>query len=395
MRALFTTQPAHGHLHPLVPFARAWVAAGHQAAFATAPLFCPAVEAMGFEALPAGLDYLWERAEDYFPEGRDAAQAGRGLEWAMRHVNYGEALGPMVRDLLELVEQWRPDVMVHDVVEMGAVIAGELRGIPVASGTWGVGPQDDWGFDAGDAWNRRRAEYGLPPDQDGAAAARCLVLTAAPPSWAALRGGRRLTTHHFRVPFTDAREGDVVPDWLTRPGRRPRVYATVGTVYNFVERLFAKIMLALEELPVDVLMTVGRNIDPRALGAAPDNVAIERYVPQSLAFAHVDLVLSHAGYGTVFGALAHGLPMVLMSLGADHPLNAERAVALGAAQIIPPRRLDVATIRTTVENALQTPSLRRRSESVREEISSLPPVEDSVALLERLARERAPILAGG
>ncbi len=47
MRVLFTTQPGEGHLNPLVPLARALLAAGHEVAVACAPSFGRLVEARG------------------------------------------------------------------------------------------------------------------------------------------------------------------------------------------------------------------------------------------------------------------------------------------------------------------------------------------------------------
>ena len=61
---------------------------------------------------------------------------------------------------------------------------------------------------------------------------------------------------------------------------------------------------------------------------------VRRFIPQSLLLPHCDLVVSHAGSGSVIGALTHGLPMVLLPMGADQPLNAARAEALGVAQVL-------------------------------------------------------------
>ena len=62
MRVLFTCVVGFGHFNPMVPLARAFVAAGHDVAVATDPAFCPTVEAMGFTAHPAGLDHQVARA---------------------------------------------------------------------------------------------------------------------------------------------------------------------------------------------------------------------------------------------------------------------------------------------------------------------------------------------
>ncbi len=78
MRALFTMQPATGGFRPLVPFARALADAGHTVAFACPSLFRPQVEAAGFEAFPAGIDWLAAEMTKAFP---DAPPPGPG-----RHV---------------------------------------------------------------------------------------------------------------------------------------------------------------------------------------------------------------------------------------------------------------------------------------------------------------------
>ena len=62
MRVLFSTLPASGHWHPLVPFAAALRTAGHEVAFATAPDRFAAISALGFACFPAGTD---ETAEEW------------------------------------------------------------------------------------------------------------------------------------------------------------------------------------------------------------------------------------------------------------------------------------------------------------------------------------------
>jgi UDP:flavonoid glycosyltransferase YjiC (YdhE family) len=56
MRVLFTLFPGTGHVHPLVPFARALQTAGHDVAFASAAGIAPLVEASQLRFFPAGID---------------------------------------------------------------------------------------------------------------------------------------------------------------------------------------------------------------------------------------------------------------------------------------------------------------------------------------------------
>ena len=55
MRVLVTSTPGYGHVLPMVPLARALLAAGHEVLWATAADACPRVAAAGFEVAAAGL----------------------------------------------------------------------------------------------------------------------------------------------------------------------------------------------------------------------------------------------------------------------------------------------------------------------------------------------------
>jgi len=78
-------------------------------------------------------------------------------------------------------------------------------------------------------------------------------------------------------------------------------------------------------------VALGRNNDPADYGPLPSNVRIERYIPQTLVFSRCDLLVCHAGSGSVMAAMTHGLPLVLVPIGADQPPNARRCADLGVA----------------------------------------------------------------
>ena len=78
-----------------------------------------------------------------------------------------------------------------------------------------------------------------------------------------------------------------------------------------------RVLAGLRELDVDVLVTVGRELGPAELGSQPVHSRIARFRPLTQALPGRDLVVSHAGSGTVAATLALGLPSVLLPLGAD------------------------------------------------------------------------------
>jgi UDP:flavonoid glycosyltransferase YjiC (YdhE family) len=101
----------------------------------------------------------------------------------------------------------------------------------------------------------------------------------------------------------------------------------------------------------------------------------------------------HGGSGTLGHAIANGLPMVILPLGADQPENAARCAELGASRTLDQDHLTPEHIRDVVLDVLHTPSYRENAERLRDDFARLPGPEYAVELLERLAREKMPIVA--
>ena len=386
-RILFTFAGGNGHLEPLLPLARAAEAARHRVAFAARPWMVPQVEAAGFPAFVAGSDLglTPERLPLAEPDlDRDMRDVGSGFG---RRVARERAI-----DILPLCTEWQPDLLVCEEFDFGAMVIAERLGLPYAtllvSATGAfvrpelvAGPLDEV-----------RAEHGLPRDPGLAMLSRYLVLTPFPPSLRDPALPLPTTAHHLRLLTTDAGRGEASPPWRTRQGNVPTVYFTLGTVYNMESGdLFQRVLAGLRDAPISLVVTVGRDLDPDELGTQPANVHIERFVPQPGLLPHADLVISHAGSGSVLGALAHGLPMVLLPIGADQPLNAARCQALGVAAVLDAVSAAPETVRAAVSRVLADAGMRGAAMRIRDEIEALPGPDYVVTLLDRLASERAPL----
>ena len=111
------------------------------------------------------------------------------------------------------------------------------------------------------------------------------------------------------------------------------VYVTLGTVVNKLPGVFETVLAALDGVGVNAIVTVGPDVDPARLGPQPAHVLVERYIPQSLVLARCRAIVAHGGAGTMLGALAHGVPQVLLPHGAEQHLNAEACRRQGAALV--------------------------------------------------------------
>ncbi|MGI8807422.1 MAG: glycosyltransferase [Acidimicrobiales bacterium] len=383
MRVLCTCVPGHGHFHPMVPIARALKARGHEVAFATAERFCPRVAQAGFQAFPAGLapGPMVERTLALpgvaAPGPEDAGRFGAQM--------FAAVAGPAkVPDLVAVVADWKPHLLVHDVTDFAGPVAAARAGIPCAAHSLGpMFPIDLYRLGAklmAPVWRETAATPGPYGGMFGT-----VYLDICPPSLQSpdLRATGAVVRPLQPVPF-DAVGGESLPAWVDRPADRPTVYVTLGTVDNDAPGVTEAAVEGLRDEPLTVIASVGPNRDPAELGPQPDNVHVERYVPQSLMLPHCDAVVTHGGSGTMLAALAHGLPLLLLPQGANQFWNADRCAALGVGVRLVPGEVDAGSVRRAVRALLQQTGFRARAGDIAAEIERMPPPSAVAGTLEAL-----------
>ena len=267
MRFLFTMHPAFGHFHAMVPLAQACKEHGHEVAFATGKSFGPVIRRNGYLHFPCGLDF--DGSTDIFEAlpGWSANEAKHPTDGLQQLYGFIQELAPrMADDLIGLVSAWRPDVIVRDPVEFGGYIAAEYHGLPHATPIWATYISAK--ALCPEAVGELRRRYGLPDDPGLDTLDRYLVLDFLPSSWTFPNLPYPRVAHRFCAPPFDLSSGDArLPDWLSTLPHQPTVYATLGTTFNRSPGTFQAILTALSTEPVNLIMTVGRSMDPTAIWA--------------------------------------------------------------------------------------------------------------------------------
>lgn len=379
MRFLFSTRPFYGHFHVMAAVAQAAQADGHDVAFATAAPFVGVVERSGFTFFPAGLD-----PSD--PTWTDQNRAD-DRDWGVRVTR------SKVTDLLGLLDTWRPDVIVREQTDFAGLLAAEAAGLPAATlGPAMFIPSRSWNRLMGGGLDRLRNELGIQPDPDWERTHAYLYLDPVPP-WYQLPSASTIAVRHMVRPgLFDGGHLSDPPRWLASLPDRPTVYLTLGTVFNRRADVRERILGAIGALPVNVLCTLGPEQEARAIRESiPNNVRLEAFIPQSQLLPYCDLVISHGGFSTVMGALAHGLPSLVVPLGSDNLVHARRCVTLGLGLSLAPAELRNEDVRSAVWKLLTEPRWRSEARRRRADIDSLPSPSSAVDLLVRLALCRAPI----
>jgi MGT family glycosyltransferase len=314
---------------------------------------------------------------------RPAGLSGEALtQWALRAVFVEVLATKLAPDLREVVETWRPDVIVRDDSEYAACVVGEALDVPVVTVTFGQLPdRRHLAEHAGDALQALRRSQGLPPDASLASIHRGPVLVPAPPSYVdpALPVPSQVS---FVQPMVhDTAGGERLPAWISDLGELPVVSVTLGNVVNREQR-FRPFLDALVDEPIDLVVTVGRAVDPAAFGSLPANVHVERYIPQSLLFEHVDGVVCHGGFNTVIGALRRGLPLVVTPITADQPAHARSCAGVGAGRVVG-WPADPDEIRIATRAILHDRTYRDAARRVQHEIAALPDLAATADIVER------------
>ena len=377
MRILVTFVGGLGHLTPLVPLARAAQDAGHEVLVAGSGGLVPAIEAAGFRGFatsPAPHHAGAPADRDVTPLEVTDARAAE-VEFAENFASRGARR--MAAAVADLIEEHHPDLVLRDETDLGTTIAAELHDVPVATHlvlASGLLVRPELVAPELDAV---RAEHGLAPDPGLERLTSGLVLSDFPPSFRSPEAPLTVHPTHYRSSTVQRNR---------RTSSRPAVYATLGTIFNKTSGdLFERLIAGLGELDADVTVTVGRELDPAAFGPRPAHVRVERFVPQAEVLAHADLVVSHGGSGSLMAALAHGLPSVLLPLGADQPHNAGRAVALELAMSLDAATASPVEIAGAARAALEDAAMAGRCRSVADELAGLPAVGTAVEALEGAA----------
>jgi UDP:flavonoid glycosyltransferase YjiC (YdhE family) len=389
MRILLTTKRGAGHFGPLIPFARAFRRAGDTVLIAAPRSARDSVRAEGFSA------WLFDDAPE---DERDAAFDG---VWQLPFEERGpyifselfirldaRAALPAMRDVCR---RWRPDVVVSEETEFAGALVAQALGIPRIS--VGIVQQGRGEAVVGDARvtfaiDELRAELGLPDDPDGERLVEAPYFTLMPE--ALEDPAKPVSRSAWRFRDLDAPASGARVDRFAGDGR-PLVYVTFGSVapqMDYFPSLYRDAIAAFADLPVRVLVTVGRDRDPADLGPLPANVQAERWVPQREVMPRAAAMVCHGGSGTVTMGLAAGVPMAVVPLFADQPDNAERIAAIGAGIALEGGPQAATRLGDAVSKLLIDPAYRANAERVAAETAALPTIDAAPAIARTIAAER-------
>lgn len=379
MRILFTTFPAHGHLNTVLPLARAARRAGHRVAIASGAEIVPEIARHGFEAWEVGPSRAASAA------ALAAAAPGRTRLETDLTAMFLPSARERAKDLVPRAAAWRPDLVISEVTEVaGAVAAARAGARHVVHGLGFTPPAPLWESVFAPGFARLCADWDVPEQAEAVLDAP--YLDVFPPG---LRGAG--TAWHdvrpVRPGFGEPAPGERLPAALDALPYAETVHLTLGTVFHESAGVLEAAVEGLRRLPLNLVVTTGPGTDPARFGPQPSHVVVAPYLPHSLLLPRCALVVSHGGAGVMLGALAHGLPQLLLPQGADQFLNATVCAGAGAALAVPPDRFSADAVEAAARRLLARDAFATAADRLRLEIDAMPTPAEVLATLAALPAE--------
>jgi MGT family glycosyltransferase len=384
-----------GHAFPAIALARELDRRGHEVLVESWEEWEEAIEAEGL-AFTAAQEYMV-----FPPPGPDTPQ--------------GQIVARAATALAKLMEGFKPDLVVSDILTRAPALAAEVAGVPQATLIPHVYPEQEPGqpvYSLGfqpartpvgragwratmpilasglrqgrDELNATRERLGLPPqDRFHGGISELLALVATFPQ---LEYPREWPAHvHVSGPlFFELPDGDVdVPE-----GDEPLVLIAPSTSQDPECELVRAALEGLADQPVRVLATTNRQ-EPTEPIEVPSNAVLTDWLSYTQAMAAADLAICHGGHGTVARALQMGVPLLVCPAVGDMSENGARVAWSGSGLALPRRLVSPRGVRVATRRILGDPSYGERAEELAEWARENNGAATASKLIEQAAHEAA------
>ena len=369
MKLLLAAFGDPGHAFPMLALGRELVARGHEVTLET-----------------------WKKWREH-AEG-DGMRFGEAPEYHVfptidQPLKPYQAVARAAHKSAALVDEVQPDAVVADILTLAPALAGEMRGVPVATvvphvfpvfergwppfsigarhprtamgrAMWRqAGRLTDAGLEQGRVeLNETRRRLGLGPlDRVHGGISERLAIVATFPQ---LEYPRVWPEHvHVVGPLAWELPSEDVD---LPPGDAPLVLVAPSTVHDPEFSLLRSTLEALADEPARVIAAWNRRPAPADVQVdVPANARLVEWLSYARVMPECDVVVCHAGHGTVARALESGCTVVACPVAGDMNENAARVDWAGVGVRVPRRFQEPRHLRMAVRRALRDERMRARA----------------------------------
>jgi zeaxanthin glucosyltransferase len=418
MKIGFVSMPFVGHLNPMTTLARRLQSRGHEVAFIGVPDVEPFARAAGLDFVPF--------CENEYPAGSIAklyrpASKQHGLEaarWSIRERSvdlFSAASKHLPRKLADI----GVDALVIDVIHTFLELVPISLGMPYVQVSTGLHLDFSgttppfffsWPHETTPEARTRNLEgikaageifapvvpvamsyaekLGLQIDwSDFTATTSKLAVMTQTPKELDFPGIRWPAEFHYTGPFYDVEGREPISFPWEKLNGNPLVYASMGTLVNGLESVYKTILQAVGQLSaIQVVLSVGANVNVDDLGTIPSNVIVVRKAPQLELLKRAALCITHAGLNTALESLAQGVPMVAIPIAYDQPGVAARVAYHGVGEFLEIEDLAVERVQWLIQEVLENPRYREKARWFQKVIAQTRGLDVAADVIERAFR---------
>jgi MGT family glycosyltransferase len=174
--------------------------------------------------------------------------------------------------------------------------------------------------------------------------------------------------------------GDKPSGWERRTPDRELVLIALSTSDQNQGATLQRLCDACAQLDIEAVITTGPTVAPEDLDTSENVTAID-FVNHDDILPETDLLVTHAGHGTVVAGLTHGVPMMCVPFGRDQDFNADRVAELGLGTVIDPdSQTDV--LSRSIRDMLDDDALRQRTKQFSDSLQTHPGIGEALAVID-------------
>jgi len=202
---------------------------------------------------------------------------------------------------------------------------------------------------------------------------------------------------HHTGPFHNGKGREKVDFPWERLTGEPLIYASMGTILNGQVDVFRTIVAALaKNKNLQLVLSIGDQVDPKQIGAVPNNAIIAKRVPQLELLKQTTVCITHAGLNTVLESLAQGVPQLAIPITYDQPGVAARIAHQKTGVVTSIAGLTADHLAFLLEEVLTNPTYRENARKLQKAITKANGLSVAADLIEESlgAREKVSAAAG-
>ncbi|MGX4765490.1 macrolide family glycosyltransferase [Bacillus mojavensis] len=378
--------PAYGHVNPTLALVEKLCEKGHRVTYATTEEFAASVQQAGAEAL------IYHTSLNIDPK-----QIREMIEKNETPISLLKESLSILPQLEDLYQNDHPDLIIYDFIALAGKLFADKLHIPVIKLCSSYAQNESFQLGSEDMLLKMKeaeAEFKAYLEQEQLPAVSFEQL-AVPEALNIVFMPKSFQLQHETF---DDRFCFVGPSLGKRTeqesleiekGDGPLMLISLGTAFNAWPEFYKMCIEAFRNSSWQVIMSVGKTIDPESLDEIPANFTIRQSVPQLEVLAKADLFISHGGMNSTMEAMNAGVPLVVIPQMYEQELTAKRVDELGLGVYLPKEEVTVSRLQEAVQAVSGDQEVLSRVKNMQKDVKEAGGAERAAAEIEAFIKKSA------